>query len=75
MPLAGSATHEVMKRRSALLVQGAAEQTLTEQYPGTTPGFRAGFRSFLSVPLDEVVGVLHLRSAEPNAWQELHGGV
>ena len=75
-PLAGTATEEVWRTRSGLLVQAEKEeeiQKVIDKYPGLLPVFKSGLRSIISVPLiskDEVIGVLHVRTNEPNAYSE-----
>ncbi len=69
--LAGSTTLKVVETRKPLLVQGEDEQELARKYPALQPNLEAGLRSFLSVPLvskNNIVGVLHLRSARTNAY-------
>ena len=71
--LSGSMTETVVRRRAAVLVQGESAQDSAHQYPSLASGLGAGIRSFLSVPLiykDEVMGVLHLRSAMVNAYSD-----
>ncbi|MBT6680654.1 MAG: GAF domain-containing protein [Chloroflexi bacterium] len=54
-------------------VTGRKPDDIVRQVPHLLPGFRAGLRSFLSVPLvvnETVFGALHLRSTEPDAYDE-----
>ena len=75
-PLAGTATQEVWRTRSGLLVQAGEEeeiQKVIEKYPRLLASFQSGLRSMISVPLisrDEVIGVLHIRTSKPNAYVE-----
>jgi two-component system cell cycle sensor histidine kinase/response regulator CckA len=75
-PLAGTASEEVWCTRSGLLVQGEKQeeiQEIVDRYPRLLPSFQSGLRSMISVPLisrDEVIGVLHIRTNEPNAYSE-----
>ena len=53
-PLAGTATEEVWRTRSGLLVQAEKQdeiQKVVDKYPGLLPGFKSGLRSMISVPL------------------------
>jgi PAS domain S-box-containing protein len=71
VPLAGSLTEKVMKKRSSLLLQPDETEKVTGRLPRR--GFQAGLRSFMSVPLiskDQVIGVLHLQSLKPKAYTE-----
>ena len=71
--LDSSSTQEVIRRRAGLLVQPKDIDDLRRQFTGPLPAYEAGFRSFLSVPLishDEVIGVLHLESTQPNAYTD-----
>lgn len=73
IPLAGTATEEVTRTRSSLLIQVEDPREITGRYPGLLTSFQFGFRSLMSVPLvskDEVIGVLHFRSTKPNAYSE-----
>ncbi len=70
VPLAGTFTEEAVKTRKSQLIQGEEEE-IAHQYPGLRFSLKAKLRSMLSVPLiskDEVIGVLHLRSAKPTAY-------
>ena len=71
--LDSSPTQEVIRRRAGLLIQPKDINDLRRQFTGPLPAYEAGFRSFLSVPLishDEVIGVLHLESTQPNAYTD-----
>ena len=71
--LDSSPTQEVIRRRAGLLIQPKDINDLQQQFTGPLPAYEAGFRSFLSVPLishDEVIGVLHLESTQPNAYTD-----
>ena len=77
VPLAGTATEEVMRTRSSLLVQTESSAEVARRFPGLLPSFQAGLRSMIFVPLiskDQFIGALSLRSARPNAYtdQELN---
>ncbi|NWF93758.1 MAG: PAS domain S-box protein [Syntrophaceae bacterium] len=73
MPLTGTASEEVIRKRSSLLMRGDRIDDLASRFPALLPTFQAGLRSGLFVPLiskDRVVGTLHLRSTKPNAYTE-----
>ena len=73
IPLAGTKTEEIMRRRSGLLIQPQDRAELEARFPALLPLFDAGLRSFLTVPLisrNEVIGSLVLRSTEPNRYSE-----
>ena len=75
IPLAGSTVEELLRTRKSLLVQTEDLSDIKDRFPGLVPGFEAGLRSFLSVPLiakGEAIGALLLRSATPNAYTEHH---
>jgi len=71
-PLTGLFYEEIIATRSGILAQEQDERALAKRYPGLM-GFQAGFRSMISAPLisrNDVIGVLHLRSFEPNVYTE-----
>ena len=71
--LDSSLTQEVIRRRAGLLIQPTDINDLRQRFTGPLPAYEAGFRSFLSVPLmshDQVIGVLHLESTQPNAYTD-----
>ena len=71
--LDSSMTQEVIRRRAGLLIQPRDINDLRQRFTGPLPAYEAGFRSFLSVPLishDEVIGVLHLESTQPQAYTD-----
>jgi two-component system cell cycle sensor histidine kinase/response regulator CckA len=73
IPLAGTVAEELMRTRSPLLIHADGNNMVAKRFP-TTPLFTGtNLRSFLSVPLiskDQVIGVLHMRSATPRAYTE-----
>ena len=72
--LTGSATGEVFKTRSSLIVQPESVEELEGRFSTLIPTFRAGLRSMMTVPLisrDEVIGALHFRSKKSKAYTEL----
>jgi PAS domain S-box-containing protein len=73
VPLAGTATEEAVRTRMGLIVQTEDEKEVATRFPGLFPSSRAGLQSMMMVPLiskDQVIGVLHLRSAKPNAYTQ-----
>jgi signal transduction histidine kinase/DNA-binding NarL/FixJ family response regulator/HPt (histidine-containing phosphotransfer) domain-containing protein len=74
-PLPGSITEEVIRRRSGLLINPEDGGEFIRGFPRGEPEYKAGIRSFISVPLvskGEVIGVLHLRSFTKGLYSEQH---
>jgi diguanylate cyclase (GGDEF)-like protein len=74
-PLAGTITEEAMRTQKSLLIQGEEIQwkKYFDRFQGLEPGYRAGFRSLLSIPLisgDKVIAAIQYRSTSPNAYSE-----
>jgi PAS domain S-box-containing protein len=75
VPLSGTYTEEVVRRREGMLYQTESIEEIGARFPGLKPNIEAGLRSFLCVPLisnDQVIGVLHLSSLKPNAYSQSH---
>jgi PAS domain S-box-containing protein len=73
VPLTGTATEEVLRVRSSLIIQTEDKSEIADRFPGLLPSFASGLRSMMMVPLtsrDQVIGVLHLRSTQSNAYTE-----
>ena len=73
-PLVGTISEVAVRARSATLITGVPE-TLAKKFPSLVPTLECGLRSFLAVPLivrDEVIGILHIRSTNPDAYTEHH---
>jgi PAS domain S-box-containing protein len=73
IPLSGTVTEEILRTRSSLLIQTNGRKDLARRFPGLLPSIQAKFKSLLSVPLfskDQVIGVLHIRSIQSNAYSE-----
>jgi two-component system cell cycle sensor histidine kinase/response regulator CckA len=73
IPLAGTMTEGVMRKRSTLLIQTNGKEELARRFPRLLPSIQAKFKSLLSVPLfskDQVIGVLHIRSTKSNTYTE-----
>jgi signal transduction histidine kinase len=71
VPLAGSLTEEVMHTRSSQLIQTEKREEVAGRFPGLSPFFEAGHRSFMAVPLiskDQVIAVLHVYSVKSEAY-------
>jgi len=71
VPLAGSLTEEVMHTRSSQLIQTEKRDEVAGRFPGLSPFFEAGHRSFMAVPLiskDQVIAVLHVYSVKSEAY-------
>ncbi len=75
IPLSGTIAEEVLRTRSPLVLQGENIKEISNRFPNVPPLIQAGFQSIMSVPSfskDQVIGVLHFRSAKPNAYSERH---
>jgi PAS domain S-box-containing protein len=73
MPLSGSVTTECIRTQSSLLFQPESIDEVVNKFPNLLPGFKAGIRSMMFVPLiskDQVIGVLSLQTTRPNAYTE-----
>lgn len=73
--LANTATQEVIRTRSSLLIQADDDniEEVVRQFPSLLPTFQAGLRSIIFVPLiskDQVIGVLSLRSLSPKIYTD-----
>ncbi|MCH8061008.1 MAG: PAS domain S-box protein [Chloroflexi bacterium] len=67
----GSMTYDAFRSASSRLVQTEDETWFAEHYPVALPSFRAGLRSFISVPLisdNNVIGALSISSATSDAY-------
>ncbi len=73
--LVGTFTERVVNQDHAIVFHPVSLEDTERTYPGLAPVYLMGLRSFLSVPLfykDEVVGVLHFRSYESDAYSDDH---
>jgi len=73
VPLAGSFTEEITRTRSSQLIQADDKEELANRFPALLSSFEVGLRSFMAVPLiskDQVLGVLHVQSANEKAYTE-----
>ena len=71
LSLAGTVTQEVIRTRSGRITLAENRDQVLATFPSLLPAFEAGLRSSLAVPLisgNEVIGVLHFQSIEPNAY-------
>ena len=72
-PMVGTLTEAMIRTRKGSIVEGQKEDEMAAKYAGLLPEFKAGFRSFLSIPLisrDNVIGGLHLRSRGFRTYSE-----
>ncbi len=73
VPLSGSFTEELARRRTPILIQKETPDEIVKKFPKLAPFIQRGFLSFLAVPLiyhDDVIGALHIYSREPQAYSE-----
>jgi PAS domain S-box-containing protein len=73
VPLAGTFTQEVMRTRSSQLIQEDDIGKVKARFPGLSPLFQVGVRSFMAVPLiskDQVIGVLNFGSLKSDAYTD-----
>jgi light-regulated signal transduction histidine kinase (bacteriophytochrome) len=62
-----------MRTRSSQLIQEDDIDKVKARFPGLSPLFQAGIRSFMAVPLiskDQVIGVLNFGSLKPDVYAE-----
>ncbi|OGP95227.1 MAG: hypothetical protein A2157_09545 [Deltaproteobacteria bacterium RBG_16_47_11] len=74
VPLDRALYQKVVNGRSGILIQPENESELAKISPNLVPHFRGGLRSMMAVPLiskDQVIGLFHLQSLTPNAYEEL----
>jgi PAS domain S-box-containing protein len=72
-PRAGTLTEAMIQNRKGLVVDSQDGNEVAAAYPGLLPELKAGFRSFLSVPLisgDQPIGGLHFRSKKYQIYSE-----
>ena len=75
VPLAGALAGEAVRTKSPIMLEAQTEADLVHRFPLLIPAFRAGFRSFLAVPLiyrDTVIGVLRLASKNRGIYTRRH---
>jgi PAS domain S-box-containing protein len=73
IPLAGTSAEKSIRTRTNMLIQIEDLKKVTDRFPELLPNFQAGIRSLMAIPLiskDEVIGVLHLQSTQPNVYSE-----
>jgi diguanylate cyclase (GGDEF)-like protein len=75
VPIAGSVSEVFMQSQSGRIIHVESPEDLARKFPGVTVSMvvQAGIRSLLGVPLisrDEVIGVLHFRSINPNIYTQ-----
>ena len=69
----GTVTEEVVRTGVGCITPMEDADALNDSYPGLMPGFEAGLRSSLAVPLtsrDMITGVLHIQSIRANAFAD-----
>ena len=72
-PVAGTITGAMIQSRAGSIIDSQNEDEMATKYAGLLPEFKAGFRSFLSIPLisrDKVIGGLHFRSKRFRSYSE-----
>ena len=70
-PLRGTYEEEIVRNKVGLIIQGLNLERIAERYPDLVASLRSGLQSHIAVPLiskDQVIGILQLRSARPNAY-------
>lgn len=75
LPLAGAFAGEVVRTKSAILLEAETEPDIEHRFPLLLANFRAGFRSFLAAPLfsrDTVIGVLQVHSKNRGIYTQRH---
>jgi PAS domain S-box-containing protein len=73
VPLAGSLTGEVMRRRSMRILELEDKDEMASQCPELLPFWKRGYRAFMAIPLasaDQVVGALHVYSKRLKVFHE-----
>ncbi len=73
IPFVGSISEEILRTRKSLLIQTEDQDELVRYSPTLLTTFQAGLRSMISVPLiaqDQVMGIIHIRAIQPNAYTE-----
>ncbi|MHB8908132.1 MAG: response regulator [Syntrophales bacterium] len=72
-PLASSVVEVLYRTRKGLITQPSAIEEIADRFPTLVSTYQAGLHSMLSVPLisrDEMIGALHFRAKQPNAYAE-----
>ena len=72
-PLVGTLTEEVVRTRTNMLIQTEDLKEVADRFPKLLSTFQAAIRSVMAIPLiskDDVIGVLHLQSCNPNAYSD-----
>ena len=74
-PLTGTLTEMVTRTRSSFMLELNTESDIGNHMSGLLPGFRAGLRSIIAVPLINrqlVIGVLQIRSKALGVYSDNH---
>jgi diguanylate cyclase (GGDEF)-like protein/PAS domain S-box-containing protein len=72
-PLAGSVNETFQHRRNGVITDSEEARAVAERNGHLFSTLKVGIRSLMSVPLisrDKVIGALHFRAREPNAYTE-----
>ncbi|MEW6665703.1 MAG: PAS domain S-box protein [Thermodesulfobacteriota bacterium] len=73
VPLDGGFSSYIIETRGSLLIPTGELERYAKRFPGLLPSLRAGFQSVMSIPLvskDQVIAILHFRSARPDIYTE-----
>src|SRR4030042_13843 len=73
IPVADTATEEILRTGSSLLIQEENWEAFTSRYPGLLPIFKAGFKSVMMTPLisrNRAIGVLNVQSNKAHVYTE-----
>ena len=71
--IGGTFSEKVIQSRKGIAIGDKTEDEIVAEFPSLLVSIKAGFRSFLSVPLisrDQVIGILHFRSKKDRAYSE-----
>jgi PAS domain S-box-containing protein len=73
LPIAGSSIEEAIRTRTNILIQIEDLKKVADGFSDLLSNFQAGIRLLMAIPLiskDDVIGVLHLQSCNPNAYSD-----
>ncbi len=71
IPLEGTVTQEVMRRRSGIILDNTDDPAILQRFPGFACRYDPLFKTAVSVPLiadGQPVGAMHLKSTRRNAY-------
>jgi DNA-binding CsgD family transcriptional regulator len=72
-PLANTLNDQIRRTSQGIVFNPNSQEEIEEKFPSLLSNYRVGLMSFLSVPLfhrDEMIGLLHFRSARPDFYKE-----